>query len=115
MCDGSIKIDGIDKLYIEVEQDDVISQYEIALNNIEDDIPINVIIDTQAYHAGEAEIVLTCPTGGGYRYVLPYVIENKGDTADNLYVNEIKQDSELYIIIYAPLSEIHGTVATRIQ
>ena len=104
-----------DKLYIEVEQDDVISQYEIALNNIEDDIPINVIIDTQAYHAGEAEIVLTCPTGGGYRYVLPYVIENKGDTADNLYVNEIKQDSELYIIIYAPLSEIHGTVATRIQ
>lgn len=107
--------DYTDKVYIAVEQDGVISQYEVSLNNIENNIPINIIIDAQAYHADEAEVVLTCPTGGGYRYVLPYIIENKEDNADNLYVNKIKQDSRLYIIIYAPLAEIRGTVATRIQ
>lgn len=104
-----------DKVYITVEQDNVISQYEIALNNIEDNIPINVIMDTRTFHAGEADVILTCPTGGGYRYVLPYIVENKENYEDNLYVNKIKQDSRLYIIIYAPLTEIRGTLATRIQ
>ena len=104
-----------DKVYITVEQDDVFSQYEITLNNIEDNVPVNVIVDSRQFHAGTANVVLTCPTGGGYRYIMPYVIEDKGEFTNNLYVNNVKQNTQLYVIIYAPLAEIYGTIAEKIQ
>lgn len=104
-----------DKVYITVEQDDVIRRYEIALNNIEDNVPVNVIMDTGQLHTGTANVVLTCPTGGGYRYILPYVIEHEGDFTDNLYINKMKQNTQLYVVIYAPMAEINGAIATRIQ
>lgn len=104
-----------DKVYITVEQDDVICRYEIALNNIEDNVPVNVIMDTRQFHTGTANVVLTCPTGGGYRYILPYVIEHEGDFTDNLYINKMKQNTQLYVVIYAPVAEINGAIATRIQ